>query len=130
GGFWPGMLTTALSMLLTTFVLTGDLPAEAPSHALRLALLLPSGALICLLAEHLHRNRQEANRRLEAMMRLARPSQRLQAALELAAISSADVDLDLRYVWVRKPPVGLAEADMLGKTVEEIFEPELAAALT
>ncbi|NLD53585.1 MAG: PAS domain-containing protein [Burkholderiaceae bacterium] len=130
GGFWPGMLTTVLSMLLTTLVVPGELPDEAPSHALRIALLLPCGALICLLAEHLHRNRHEANRRLDAMMRLARPSQRLQAALELSALSAADVDRDLRYVWVRKPPLGLAEGDMLGKTAEEFFEPELAAALT
>jgi PAS domain S-box-containing protein len=64
------------------------------------------------------------------MQRLAKPSQRLQAALELAAVSAFDVDGDLRYVWAQKPPVGLREADMLGKTAEEIYEPAVAALLT
>ena len=60
-----------ITVLLTTLVVPGELPDDAPPHLLRALLLLSAGALISLLAEHLHRNRKEANRRLEAMMRLA-----------------------------------------------------------
>ncbi len=131
GGFWPGALAIAICALWSVALpqdmppLSGDL-----SIAIRIALLLPAGLLMCLLAEQLHRKRREADRRLEAMQRLAKPSQRLQAALELAAIAAFDVDLDLRYVWAQKPPVGLREADMLGRTAEEIYEPATAAKLT
>ena len=130
GGFWPGMLATAISIVWSLVQpFTEDL-GNQPSMGLRIALLLPSGVLICLLAEQLHRKRREADRRLQGIERLARPSQRLQAALELAAIAAFDVSLELRYVWAQKPPVGLREADMLGKTAEEIYEPEVAAILT
>ena len=130
GGFWPGMLATAICVVWSLVQpLTASLGPQ-PSMGLRVALLVPSGILICLLAEQLHRKRREATRRLRDMERLAKPSQRLQAALELAAISAFDVDRDLRYVWAQKPPVGLREADMLGRTAEEIYEPAVAAALT
>jgi len=131
GGFWPGVLAIAIcaawSLALPEGMppLTGDVPMGA-----RIVLMLPAGVLMCLLAEQLHRKRREADRRLEEMQRLAKPSQRLQAALELAAISAFDVDRDLRYVWAQKPPVGLREADMLGRTAEEIYEPGTAALLT
>ena len=131
GGLWPGLLAIAICAAWSVALPTNVPP---PSWDLdmgqRIMLLLPSGLLICLLAEQLHRRRREANQRLAAMQRLAKPSQRLQAALELAAIAAFDVDRDLRYVWAQKPPVGLREADMLGKTAEEIYEPETAAALT
>jgi PAS domain S-box-containing protein len=130
GGLWPGLLATAICLVWSIVQpLPGNLD-EAPSLLVRIALVLPSGVLVCLLAEQLHRKRREADRRLQGIERLARPSQRLQAALELAAIAAFDVDLDLRYVWAQKPPVGLREADMLGKTAEEIYEPEVAATLT
>ena len=130
GGFWPGILATAICIAWSVVQpITAQLDLQ-PSIGLRVALLAPTGVLICLLAEQLHRRRREAMRRLEAMERLAKPSQRLQAALELAAIAAFDVDRDLRYVWAQKPPVGLREADMLGRTAEEIYEPAVAAALT
>ncbi len=130
GGFWPGMLATAICAI---WAVLHPVPVETgglTSPALRVALLVPAGVLICLLAGHLHRNRREADLRTQGMHRLARSSQRLQAALELAAISAFDVDCELRYVWVQKPPVGLREADMLGKRAEEIYEPAVAATLT
>ena len=131
GGFWPGALAMAICAVWSMALPPGMPPLSGDvSIPTRIALLLPAGLLMCLLAEQLHRKRREADRRLEAMQRLAKPSQRLQAALELAAISAFDVDRDLRYVWAQKPPVGLREADMLGRTAEEIYEPALAAVLT
>lgn len=130
GGFWPGMLTTGICVIWSMLQPFPDGLGNELSVWLRLALMLPSGLLICLLAEQLHRKRREADRRLDGIHRLTRPSQRLQAALELAAISAFDVDRGLRYTWVQKPPVGLREADMIGKLAEEIYEPDVANALT
>ncbi|MBA3476919.1 MAG: PAS domain-containing protein [Lautropia sp.] len=135
GGFWPGMLATAVCAVWSMAQPLGVPPTPGAQGALQHAalvdaMLLPAALLICLLGEQLHRTRSQASRRLEAMQRLALPSQRLQAALELAAISAFDVDRDLRYVWAQKPPVGLRESDLLGRTAEEIYEPAVAAALT
>ncbi len=130
GGFGPGLLATAICTGWSVLVPLPPVGSAAPAMAVRVALLLPSALLICLLAGQLHRSRREAMARAETVEQLARPSQRLQAALDLAAISAIDLDGDLRHVSVHKPPVGLTTEQMIGRTAEELYDAATAAQLT
>ncbi|MBZ5546899.1 MAG: sigma 54-interacting transcriptional regulator [Acidobacteriia bacterium] len=53
--------------------------------------------------------------------------ERLRIALKSAPIKVFNQDRDLRYTWAHNLSGGWAEGDFLGKTDEEIFEPETAA---
>jgi PAS domain S-box-containing protein len=66
----------------------------------------------------------ERNRTEEA---LRTSEERLRVALKNAPINVFNQDRELRYTWVHNLSGGWAEADFLGKTDQEIFEPETAA---
>ncbi|MGE0797016.1 MAG: ATP-binding protein [Lautropia sp.] len=130
GGPGPGLLALAICAVWSLLQPFDALQVEPPSTAVRVLVLLPAGLLLCLLAGQLHLNARRAQARTAELERLARPSQRLQAALELTAVSVADVDLDLRYTFVHKPPRGLTVAQMVGHRAEEFHDPRSAAQLT
>jgi PAS domain S-box-containing protein len=69
-----------------------------------------------------------ARRRSEEELRQS--AQRFRIALEGSPIKVFNQDRDLRYTWVYNTQEGWTEADYLGKTDEEIFDPEVAARLT
>jgi len=68
---------------------------------------------------------EESRRRAEEALR--RSEERLRVALSGSPIKVFNQDRDLRYTWVYNPHEGWTEEDYLGKTDEEIFDPETAA---
>ena len=59
---------------------------------------------------------------------LRRAQQHLDLVLELADITAARVDTDLRHVWVHdEGPESFAESAVAGKRDDELFPPEVAA---
>jgi formate hydrogenlyase transcriptional activator len=65
--------------------------------------------------------------RKQAEEALRTSEERLRVALKNAPIKVFNQDRELRYTWVHNLSGGWAETDFLGKTDEEIFEPETAA---
>jgi PAS domain S-box-containing protein len=57
---------------------------------------------------------------------LRQSEQRFRIALDGSPIKVFNQDRDLRYTWVYNSQDGWSEDDYLGKTDEEIFEPEIA----
>jgi len=58
---------------------------------------------------------------------LRQSEERFRIALSCAPVKIFNQDRDLRYTWVYNLPEGWTEQDCLGKTDEEIFDPENAA---
>ena len=55
---------------------------------------------------------------------LAVTSKRFELALENSLITVFEQDLELRYTYIHNPPDGTEESDYIGKTDEDLFEPE------
>jgi len=68
--------------------------------------------------------------RKQAEEALRQSEQRFRVALEGSPTRVFSQDRDLRYTWVYNPREGMSEEDILGKTDEELFEPEIANRLT
>jgi PAS domain S-box-containing protein len=68
---------------------------------------------------------EESRKKTEEALR--RSEERLRVALSGSPIEVFNQDRDLRYTWVYNPHEGWTEEDYLGKTDEEIFDPETAA---
>jgi formate hydrogenlyase transcriptional activator len=83
---------------------------------------LPDGRLQGILRDITERKQTE-----EA---LRQSEQRFRVALHRSPIKVFNQDRDLRYTWLYNPQEGWSEKDYLGKTDEEIFEPEMAVRLT
>ena len=71
---------------------------------------------------------EEARRKAEEALRQS--EHRFRVALSGSPIKVFNQDRDLRYTWVYNMQEGWTEQDYLGKTDEEIFEPEGAAEMT
>ncbi|MGA7399691.1 MAG: PAS domain S-box protein [Candidatus Sulfotelmatobacter sp.] len=83
---------------------------------------LPDGRLQGILRDITERRRvDEALRQSEQQFRVA---------LDGSPIRVFNQDRTLRYTWVYNPQEGWSEQDYLGKTDEEIFDPETAARMT
>jgi PAS domain S-box-containing protein len=65
------------------------------------------------------------SKRAEDLLRQS--EQRFRLALTGSPIKVFNQDCDLRYTWVYNPQEGWSVEDYLGKTDEEVFEPEIAA---
>jgi len=61
---------------------------------------------------------------------LRQSEQRFRVALEGSPTTVFSQDRDLRYTWVYNPQEGMSEEDILGKTDEELFGPEIADRMT
>jgi PAS domain S-box-containing protein len=61
---------------------------------------------------------------------LRQSEQRFRVALEGSPTTVFSQDRDLRYTWVYNPQEGMTEEDILGKTDEELFGPEIADRMT
>jgi PAS domain S-box-containing protein len=68
---------------------------------------------------------EEARRKADEDLRQS--EQRFRIALAGSPITVFNQDRDLRYTWVYNVQEGWSEQDYLGKTDEQIFEPEVAA---
>ena len=68
--------------------------------------------------------------RKQAEEALRQSEQRFRVALEGSPTTVFSQDRDLRYTWVYNPQEGMSEEDILGKTDEELFGPEIADRMT
>jgi PAS domain S-box-containing protein len=72
----------------------------------------------------------DVTERKQAEEALRQSEQRFRVALEGSPTTVFSQDRDLRYTWVYNPQEGMSEEDILGKTDEELFGPEIADRMT
>jgi PAS domain S-box-containing protein len=118
GGLGPGLLATALSALLTYYVLLGpvrSLPTSSLFSTMEWASLIAGGTLVTILIDSLHRARHQAE-----------ASQRLQA-VTLASIGDAVITTDSegRVTFLNAEAerlTGWPSAEAVGQELSAVFQ--------
>lgn len=94
------------------------------------------GALAWLGVAALRREREAlaaeraANGRLERIAdRLRGEERQVGLALSLSPLTLFGLDRNLRFTWLRNPPLGLSEEQVVGRTAAELMPPHQAAAV-
>jgi PAS domain S-box-containing protein len=72
---------------------------------------------------------KDIGERVQAEQALRESEARFRVALNSAPLTVFNQDANLRYTWIGNPGFGLTDAEVLGRSDEELFSPEEAALL-
>jgi PAS domain S-box-containing protein len=131
GGLGPGLLSVAISFLLSDFFFVEPYSLfqfHKPADVLRVMFFLIVGPTVSLLSELMHRERERSRIALDALGSSEERYRKLTENFPNGAVITYDRDLRVTFIAGRElQEAGLSPDHFLGKSLSEITPPEVEA---